>query len=570
MFTEGEDVLMRGSDGLMYFGVLVEVEQFEALVRFGDGTEKTAKFSDLRRLGSGLPPENPPQNQSEQLISPTPAAVLPSPTPIYTPSPRAPTPPPPILSPYDDEKRLPYHVLQARRELPYDFDSLIWDANHERNIEEKYCYCGENGFWYKKMLQCQRCHQWFHQECIRNPNVPQLLFGDRFWEFICTLCTGTTEETVERLNIGWVDALHLILFHLIVSNRKEHHDLETAIIPLLRKQLKILQPSNPSIISVLKSSRLQDPANIEGLLKANKSRFKCGSSSNPSKNRCKWWTLCKVGPPTAPHNKNQKDSSIVDVKFENQKNSAAQQKINKSQQDLLYRRPAVKTAPIHSSRSQKSSNLKGKKSSNLLRSKKESVDSLGDSSDTSSFGSLDTFIPRPKDFDGQNNPFRSGFQDPLVPLPDFVTFARPSKRDRKRRRWSPPSLGSAGSSPHSSISSLSCGSEPPSKYEIRESVNPEKSGFERSVSKSSFHSSLEEPLRVAVPVPEKEDLKWTINTYFGANHRIGRGEKYQVTAKRLTSTGNIEHLMAWDQPITKPFLLSPTSINNEDGGQQSS
>ena len=148
MFTEGEDVLMRGSDGLMYFGVLVEVEQFEALVRFGDGTEKTAKFSDLRRLGSGLPPDNLPQNQSEHAISPTTAVATPSPRPIYTPSPRAPTPPPPILSPYDDEKRLPYHVLQARRELPYDFDSLIWDANHERNIEEKYCYCGENGQWY--------------------------------------------------------------------------------------------------------------------------------------------------------------------------------------------------------------------------------------------------------------------------------------------------------------------------------------------------------------------------------------------------------------------------------------
>ena len=70
MFTEGEDVLMRGSDGLLYFGVLVEVEQFEALVRFGDGTEKTAKFSDLRRLGSGLPEENLTQNhQSDHLTS---------------------------------------------------------------------------------------------------------------------------------------------------------------------------------------------------------------------------------------------------------------------------------------------------------------------------------------------------------------------------------------------------------------------------------------------------------------------------------------------------------------------
>ena len=144
MFTEGEDVLMRGSDGLLYFGVLVEVEEIEALVRFGDGTEKTAKFSDLRRLGSGLPEENLTQNhQSDHLTSPEPAKT----TCYSSPSPRVPTPPPPILSPYDDEKRLPFHVLQARRELPYDFDSLIWDTNHERNIDEKYCYCGESGVW---------------------------------------------------------------------------------------------------------------------------------------------------------------------------------------------------------------------------------------------------------------------------------------------------------------------------------------------------------------------------------------------------------------------------------------
>ena len=145
---------MRGSDGLLYFGVLVEVEQFEALVRFGDGTEKTAKFSDLRRLGSGLTEENTtsPQIQSENNqntnISRSPVKTEPARTTCYSiPSPRVPTPPPPILSPYDDDKRLPFHVLQARRELPYDFDNLIWDANHERNIDEKYCYCGENGVW---------------------------------------------------------------------------------------------------------------------------------------------------------------------------------------------------------------------------------------------------------------------------------------------------------------------------------------------------------------------------------------------------------------------------------------
>ena len=341
------------------------------------------------------------------------------------------------------------------------------------------------------MLQCQRCQQWFHQECIRNPNVPQLLLGDRFWEFVCTLCTGTTEEIVRRIHIGWVDAIHLILFNLIVANRKEHHHLETAIIPLFKKKLSILKTDSPS--NTIKSSRLE-PHFLEALLRQNKSRFKCGSKSKKSK----FWTLNKVGPPLAPHNKAYQKDSVIDVNFKCHKNG------------LKRSRPALKSASFGPQKVRR-------------RPKKESLDSLGDSSDTSSFGSLDSFIPRPKDFHGQNNPFRG----PALFAENFDTpiFLRPSKRGRKYQR-SPPasSLGSAGSSPHSSISSLS-------STEAFSKPNP--------------------------PVENiKEDLKWSLNSYFGANHRIARGEKFQVIAKRLNSNGDIQHLMAWDQPITKPFLIN--------------
>ena len=102
-----------------------EVEQ-PALVRFGDGTEKRANFGDLRRIGLESGPSTP---------------VLP------VTSSRSATPPPPVLTPFDHHLDLPYHVSNARKELPYDFDNLIWDTNHERNIEEKYCYCGESGLW---------------------------------------------------------------------------------------------------------------------------------------------------------------------------------------------------------------------------------------------------------------------------------------------------------------------------------------------------------------------------------------------------------------------------------------
>ena len=100
-------------------------------------------------------------------------------------------------------------------------------------------------------------------------------------------------------------------FLILVTNRKEYHDLEKAIIPLFKKKLKLLQMSSNSANSsnsVLKSSRIDQPNFLESLLKANKSKFKCGSK------RSKFWTLNKVGPPPAPHTKCQKVSVIGNVR----------------------------------------------------------------------------------------------------------------------------------------------------------------------------------------------------------------------------------------------------------------
>ena len=67
-FTEGEDILVHLEDGLIYFGVVVEVEQEQGqcLVRFGDCTERWSSFFELRRLGGDDEDESPP---------PTPVAV---------------------------------------------------------------------------------------------------------------------------------------------------------------------------------------------------------------------------------------------------------------------------------------------------------------------------------------------------------------------------------------------------------------------------------------------------------------------------------------------------------------
>ena len=444
------------------------------------------------------------------------------------------------------------------------------------------------------MLQCQKCQQWFHQECIRNPNVSQLLFGDRFFEFVCTLCLGTSEEIVKRLDIGWVDSLHLILFHLMVYHRKEHHDLETAIIPLLKKKLKLLQ-SSPS--SVLKSSRIE-PNYLENLLKSNKSRFKCGSKSKSSGNQRKFWTLVKLGPPLAPHNKiYQKDSSVIDVNFKSKQNNHQKNSSNNSNNfNLLQRRPAFKTAengkigvvklkitkkcftkplpkdPLDNwnntlventgNGSGGSSSASADYHSNNSHTDHGSGSLIsGSSSSPWSFGSLDTFIPRPKNFLGLNNPFRtevvsgsdsgsnSEFGNPFMRPP--ILHHHQQQSNKRKRKWSPGPLGSAGSSPHSSISSLSSSESVGSSNLPCTLLNNNKFDVEEDA--IEWKTSIIDPVK---------QLKWSINSYFEADHRIARGEKFQVIAKRLNSKGEPQHLVAWEQPITKPFLSSPPNSNS--------
>ena len=142
-FTEGEDILVHDPDGLIYFGILVEVDhdQGQCLVRFGDSTERWANFYDLRRLeeeesslnvsdeaagGKATTIEQFHQELSRQLSRTWDHANI---------------------EETEKEIKLPDHVIKARSQLSYDFDSLVWDAAHQINQTDTYCYCGEKGDW---------------------------------------------------------------------------------------------------------------------------------------------------------------------------------------------------------------------------------------------------------------------------------------------------------------------------------------------------------------------------------------------------------------------------------------
>lgn len=45
-----------------------------------------------------------------------------------------------------------------------------------------------------------------------------------------------------------------------------------------------------------------------------------------------------------------------------------------------------------------------------------------------------------------------------------------------------------------------------------------------------------------------DDLKSSVNIYFGAANRIATGERFVVKAKRIGPTGKMEYLIEWEGP----------------------
>lgn len=251
------------------------------------------------------------------------------------------------------------------------------------------------------------------------------------------------------------------------------------------------------------------------------------------------------------------------------------------------------------------------------------VDTSGD--ETSSRGTLDSFIPPPKDFEGKNNPFsdlvgtpcslnQGNSSTPLsynqcpitLPLPLTPVISQPPvvrpakrqlsekdiivdrngqvKRRRQHRRGRPSQQQLQQQFQHTASKTAAIlparNNEVKSEFarNLRSSFNGASSSASSQIGncvdyalngrrlrqrqsndklppppdsqpqrKSSMPSSPKcSPVKQSAPDISLDDLKSSVNIYFGAANRIAAGEKFVIKAKRIGPNGQTQYLIEWE------------------------
>ena len=132
-------------------------------------------------------------------------------------------------------------------------------------------------------------------------------------------------------------------------------------------------------------------------------------------------------------------------------------------------------------------------------------------------GTLEVFIPPPKDFQGINNPF--SYPSGLCSINPYLSVVRPLKNKRLSEK---------------DIRITKTG-EVKRKRFVRK--------WKRSQTADLFHHSGEAGFPY---LPQRDSSKDSVLSYFGVADRIARGEKYSVHARRIPPHGLAQYLIQWE------------------------